>query len=469
MSLTIGSSSLVYGLLNSLSNLDAQTSNTMTRIATGLRINKASDDPAGLIALNNLNSDMAGVNAAIDTNNRSKGMLDVADSTLTEISSLVSEVQGLVQKGSDTTISASERAAYQAQIDDAVNSIDQLVNSTTYNGKALFGGDNRISVVTNSMASIKDLTVYRRDSGATTSATLNVSVTAVATRASANTTAILTAALSDDTTIEVTGALGTATLSFKAGTTGNQMMAAIKGQTAVTGVSAAAKGTALAIMSNSTGADQFVSLQVLSGSQTFENAATVAKTSGTDATVTVNNETANCVGTEVYYTGAGYSLSFNLAKNTATTTLSVTVKPTGGATFQLGSSASTQTSLGMGGVTSYELGRSDLGYLADLKSGGSQSLSVSGNKAAKIANEASSKVAQMAARVGSFNKYQIGSSLNVLNSTKESLAGAIDQVGSADYAEESATLQRQQVLQSAMISMLSIANGNAANVLALLR
>jgi flagellin len=469
MSLTVGSSGSVYQILSLMNNLDVEQSRTMARIASGKRINRASDDPAGLVALSSLNSSLAGVNAALDNNQRSQDMLNVADGALTEISSLVAQVQELVVKGSAAGVSTSEKSAYQAQIDESVDAIDRLVNTTSFNGKSIFNGENRIAAITNSTASVKNLTVYRRNPNNAATQTLTVNVTAAATRGSAVTTATTAAALSAATTIQITGKLGTATISLSNGTTGVNIMAAVVAQKSITGVSAAAQGVNIAFMSSTTGSDAFVSVQTLDGSKTFSNTATVTKTSGVDARVRVNGEQANAVGTEVFYTGGGVSLSFNLAKNVVNAGLTVSVMAGGGATFQLGDSSTTQTTLGLGGLTSYELGRSDIGSLSDLRSGGSQSIFVSGNNAGLIAQEAVERVSMQAGRVGAFNKYQIGSSINILNANKEGLASAIETIGSTDYAEETAKLQRQQTLMSAAISMLGLANSQQSNVLALLR
>lgn len=458
----------MFRILSTMNNLDVEQSKTMARIATGKKINRASDDPAGMVALNSLNSTLAGVNAAIDNNTRSQDMLNVADGALTEINSLVGQIQELVQKGNAGGVSTSEKAAYQSQIDESVDAIDRLVSATTFNGKALFNGENRIAAVTNSTLSIKNLMVYRRNPSQTTTQTLSVNVTAAATRGSAVTTATTAGKCSGITNIQITGKLGTATIQVANSTTGVNVMAAVVAQKSITGVSAAAQGANIAFMSTTNGSDSFVSVQVLDGGKTFMNAATVTKTSGADAKITVNGEQANAVGTEVYYTGGGVSLSFNLAKNAVNAGLTVSVMAGGGATFQLGDSSNTQACLGMGGLTSYELGRSDLGYLSDLRSGGTNSIFVSGNSATAIVNEVAERTSMVAGRIGAFNKYQIGSSINILNATKEGLTSTIETIGSADYATETANLTRQQTLMSAAISMLGLANSQRSNVLSLL-
>ena len=466
MALSIGTNATILKMISSISNLDKQQAATMTRLATGNRINKASDDPAGLVALCSLNSELAGVDAALSNNSRAQAMLDVADSTLTEISSLTSEIQSLVQKAAGSTVSASEKAAYQAQIDESIDAIDRLVNTASYNGKNLFNGENRIGAYTNSTASVKNLNVYRRDPSVTGNQTFTVNVTAAATRASAVTTATTAAGLSAATTIQVTGKLGTATITLSNGTTGANVMAAIIAQKSVTGVSAAAQGANIAFMSTTTGSDAFVAVQTLDGSKTFSNTATVNKTSGVDTKVRVNHDQANAQGTEIYYTGNGVSLSFNLAKNVTNATLSITVTG-GGATFQLNNDTSSQAALSLAGVNTAELGRSDLGYLSDLRSGGSQNISLTSNKSIEIANKAASQIAGVAARIGSFNKYQVGSSINVLEKTKEGLTTAADAISKSDYALDTAELSRQQVLMQAATSVLALANSQQQNILSL--
>ena len=438
----------------------------MARIASGNRINRAADDPSGLVALNAVNSEMVGVQTALEGNRRTESMLNVADSTLTEVNSLISDIEGLALKAAGTDVSAAEKAAFQAQIDSNVDSIDRLIGSAEFNGRKLFGGEYRINAYSNSAASVKDLHVYSRNPNVTGNITLTVDVTAAARRASAVTTFATAAPLSAASTIQVTGKLGTAVIELKSGTTGLQLMAAIAAQKAVTGVSAAAAGANMAVMSTSTGSEAFVSVSVLDGSNALMMGANVNKTIGVDAVVTVNGERANARGTEVFYTGQGISLSLNLAKD-AIKAHTVTITG-GGATFRLGGDTSSRSTMSLGGMNGTELGRSDLGYLDELRSGGANALNVSGTKALEIAQQAGSMVATYAGRIGSFNKYAVGSSIRQLEAHEQALTATADQINGTDYAADSAKLERQNILMNAAISMISMANQQQANVLALL-
>lgn len=471
MSLSVGtgSNSSVFRMMAAINRLDSETNTTMTRLATGKRINRASDDPAGLIALNTLNAELASLNAALDGNRRSESMLNVADSTLTEVGTLVTDIEELVLKGSGSTATASEKAAYQAQIDQSLDSIDRLITQAKFNGKRLFDGENRIAAYASNSTAIKDVRVYSRNPNITGNQSLAVTVNTAATRGSAATTVNVAAAttLSAATVIQVTGKLGTANITLACGTTGTNVLAAIVAQKQVTGVSAIAVTNNLRLMSTTTGSDSFVSISTLSGDQDWLSGAQVAKTSGVDADVTVNGAKAQAQGTEVFYTGNGMSLSFNLASNTAASyTLTV---GTGGATFKLGTDSGSQTTLGLGGVNTFELGRSDLGYLSQLRSGGTNSLTVTGTNALAIARQASNQVATAGARVGSFNKYAVGASIRSLEAAQEGVSAAASNIGDADYSVESANLQRQQILMQAAVSMLSLAGSRQSNVLALLQ
>jgi len=103
-----------------------------------------------------------------------------------------------------------------------------------------------------------------------------------------------------------------------------------------------------------------------------------------------------------------------------------------------------------------------------LRSGGTNSLTTAGTKAVSIATKASSQVAIADARVGSFNKFQVGTSINALNAVKEGLTDAIQNIDSTDYAADTAELQRQNTLMDAATSLLSLACSQQSNVLALL-
>ncbi len=161
-----------------------------------------------------------------------------------------------------------------------------------------------------------------------------------------------------------------------------------------------ATGAASAIGLNSTGygSDEFVSVSVLSGGAIDDgnSMANVSRTEGTDATVLVNGAQAGVDGLDVNYSANGLSLSFSLttALNTGGGTSSFTVQTTGGATFQLGTNASTQSTIGIDSLATYNLGGGDSGgFLNELQSGQSADLNTDTETALKVAKKAITDVA----------------------------------------------------------------------------
>jgi flagellin len=128
-------------LLNILGRTTSAQSSSLTKLSTGYRINKGSDDPAGLIALRSLDSELTAVDSAIANNQRSDAMLGVADGALGEMEGLLSDIESLVMASSSAGgLTGAEMAANQAQIDAAIDSIDRIVRTTSFNGTRLLDG-----------------------------------------------------------------------------------------------------------------------------------------------------------------------------------------------------------------------------------------------------------------------------------------------------------------------------------------
>ena len=95
-----------------------------------------------------------------------------------EVGKLTTEIEGLVLAAQDSTVTAEEKAAYQAQIDSNIDAIDRLVNNAEFNGQKVFNGENRINATTNHADAVKDIKVYSRNPNVTGNVSLSVNVTA---------------------------------------------------------------------------------------------------------------------------------------------------------------------------------------------------------------------------------------------------------------------------------------------------
>ena len=133
-------SSLIAQRTLGMQNRSLTTS--LERLSTGLRINRGGDDPAGLIASENLRAEKTAISAAIGNAERAEQVINVAEGGLQEISALLQELQGLVgESANDAGLSTEEREANQLQIDSILQTIDRLANATNFQGTKLLNGN----------------------------------------------------------------------------------------------------------------------------------------------------------------------------------------------------------------------------------------------------------------------------------------------------------------------------------------
>ncbi len=488
MALTVTNTNTL-SLLNILNRNSALQSETFRQLTTGKRINSGKDDPAGLIALSNLNAELTAVNTSLSSNQRTDSLLTVGDSAIGEISTLLSNIESLVVSStSDANLTASEIAANQSQIDDALTAIDRIVSTTNFNGKKLLDGTFSIETTGfNGNSNVSNLRVFSRSQSTSNT---SLSVTRVASAQTASATFAFaggSARTSGTTQVAITGSLGTATLTLTSGLTQAQIVSAVNAAKDQTGVSAIQGSNNVKLNSTTYGTDAFVSVNVLSGgtvnttygtatkdSNTTNDIQNTSKQSGVDANITINGQTAGTDGLDVSFSAGGLSLDFTLSNdfgtgNTASTSTSFTVKASGGATFQLGSTASTRSTIGIDSLATVNLGGGNgTTRLSELKAGGSSALANDVSGALNSVREAISEVASVRGRIGGFQKFQVGSAIRSLEASATGLTAATSAIGDTDFAVATANLNRQQILIQSGVSLLGVANQQAAQILSLL-
>ena len=125
-----------------LTNQNVGLVKSLERLSTGLRINRGSDDPAGLVASENLRSEQRAINAAIGNSQRAEQVVNVAEGGLQEINNLLLELQALIgSSANDAGVSDEEKEANQLQIDSILQTIDRLAGSTSFQGIKLLNGN----------------------------------------------------------------------------------------------------------------------------------------------------------------------------------------------------------------------------------------------------------------------------------------------------------------------------------------
>src|SRR3954452_7277436 len=119
--------------LNSLRTTQQLMTTAARRLATGYRINVAADDPAGLIAVQNLSQEIVQIDAQQSGNERAYFDVSAAEARVGQYSDLLIEAKTLtLQNANGAGLSPEERAANQMQMDSFVQSIDRLNRSAGY-------------------------------------------------------------------------------------------------------------------------------------------------------------------------------------------------------------------------------------------------------------------------------------------------------------------------------------------------
>jgi flagellin len=362
-------------------------------------------------------------------------------------------------------LSKEEIAANQLQVDSILNTINRIAQSTAFQVKKLLNGN--FDYTTSGVASTSFDNVRINAARVPDGASVNVVVQVTA---SAQTGQIVYGGgdLTTNVTIEVAGNTGTEQLSFSSGTTVSAIAASINAVTTATGVSATISGSDLVVNSTSFGADQFVSLKTVAG--TF--APDTNKDYGRDAAVTINGAEAQASGKSISYRSSNLDLEFDLDATFNTPGTDNFTVTGGGATFSLGSKVteSDKASIGIASVSTGSLGDSTSGFLSALSSGGDSSLS-SDNLviAQKIIDKAIKQVSQLRGRLGAFQKFTIGSTINSLGVAFENVSASESAIRDTDFAEETASLTRSQILAQASTTVLAQANASPQAALSLLR
>lgn len=477
-------------------------STSLERLSTGLRINSGKDDPAGLIASNNLSAEIAGKNAAVANANRADQVVNIAAGGITEVSNLLTQLQGLVTASSSAAgISESEKQANQLQIDSILQTIDRISSSTSFQGVRLLNGN--FDFKTSSVASgVSDYKINAAKFNGSTN--VDVLVTASAHKGGMF---LSFGAASIDTgtgsqfSIEVGGANGTRQLTFSSSTSLTNIAAAINSFTSITGAKATVSGTGIRLDATDFGSANYASLRVVDagniangGNQgvyalsssndatanttrvsTFANATNTITKKGADVTATINGISTTATGKTARVNTDFLDVEVTLSDTQSQTLGAVGTHAFsitgGGASFQLNGNVDIggKVSIGIQSVETTKLGTAALGYLNSLASGKANNVVTgSTDQAQKVIAAAILQTSSLAGRLGAFQSNTIGSTVRSLGVAVENSTAAQSIIRDADFAAETAKLTRNQILVNASTNILGVANQSPQAALQLL-
>ena len=492
----------VNGHRNMIKN-DMMVSKSLEKLSSGLRINKAADDAAGLVISEQMRAQLGGLNQAVANTEQAVTLVQTAEGALDEMNTLLSKARTLAVHAANAGVNdTNQLAADQSELTNIVDSVDRIANNTQFGTKKILDG-----TLSNSQILDKTVATSFTSSGIATG-NLNVSVVTSAVVATAVSASLTDANAAGIFNTIAAGASVSLASTFKAATT-LSFSASTDGKTAAVNVTVAAGDTlqnALTAL-NSAASKNGVGVSLVgvgfkisasdvgtysnginfSISGSGFNATSANLAAGADTTVKLTDASDNDAvganltstrGTTVSATSGTKSVQVTLSQATAigaAGTKSVSaLAVSGGATFQIGANAGQTASISLSAVTATTLGRNSA-VTSNAASTSFQDLKTSNwltsgraDDAIKVIDKAIDDVTNARGKLGAFQANTLETNTNSLRVSMENLTAAESTIRDVDFAAESAQFTKNNILVQASTAMMAQANQLPQAVLKLL-
>lgn len=516
--------------LNAQRNLNSSQSalnTSLQRLSSGLRINSAKDDAAGLAISERFTSQIRGMNQAVRNANDGISLAQTAEGALGEVGNILQRVRELAVQSSNATNSGTDRAALQQEVSQLTAELDRIATTTEFNGTKLLDGNfsaQQFQVGANANQTIAVTVGGSRANqiGSVVNVAGTMSQTVTPSQTLVNATDALTRTSFDgvDNTAITVGELyingteikaSSAYATTKPGQTAESAYAKAAAVNAsnVSGVTAIADNTQTwtAVAGSTAGVNDGIDFTAgdtdtvaykleINGTTVLDESA-VSDTS-IDSLVTSINAFKDTTGVTASKTNTGalqlqaadgrdikVKESFTLADSAGTALTNVKTAFSSYAEVADGASSAVSEEVYRGKVTlqsssnitfNSSAASQNLGYDTTLLSPDtSKSIAtvdistVDGANAAMLAADAAlASINSNRAQLGAVQS-RFTSTISNLQATSENLSAARSRIVDADFAAETAALTRGQILQQAGTAMLAQANSLPNNVLSLLR
>jgi len=459
--------------LNAQRNLNSSQSAVNTalqRLSTGLRINSAKDDAAGLAISERMSTQINGLNQAVRNANDGISLAQTAEGALSQIGTNLQRIRTLAVQSSNSTNSADDRASLQKEVAELTAEIDRVARDTDFNGTKLLDGSfasqkfqvgaNAGQTITiSNIADAKASTLGRYNGFNAT----NLSIGTASDTAAAQSVTI--------------GSAGT----FALGSIANDAKAIANAMNTqgIAGLNVTANATEVAGTSTVTTTTAGTASFTLNGLTFNLTATTNAATNRENALTAINAQSAT-TGVRATDTGSGLKLEAADGRNVTIGALTLgTAVATTLSDFGLAAAGTTGASLNVSykaptGVTGSISSTGAFALAGTITQTGTALNAIDISTVAGASNALSaldaalSTVSDARASLGAIQN-RFTSVVSSLETTSENLSSSRSRIQDADFASETASLTRGQILQQAGTAMLAQANSLPNNVLTLLR
>jgi flagellin len=468
-----------------LTTNQASLSTSIQRLSSGLRINSAKDDAAGLAISERFTSQIRGLAQASRNANDGISLAQTGEGALASSATILQRVRELAVQSANATNSASDRKALQAETGQLLSELDRISTTTQFNGQNILDGSlssATFQVGANANQTITATTGNFRTNVYGAQLADSTLVNASATKTSIAGAIIVNGIATKTVTLGATDTAATAAAAFNAVSDSTGVTASARN---VSEFKAAATGSySLAVTGdNTTAANISFNVSATSTSAGLAEAVKafndVSSTTGITASL---NSTAdgivltNAAGSDIKITNNSAANSITLAAYDAKTSTTNGADTFGTAlTTATGADAFTSGFLQFASDKGYSFGTSASALVTTADTSTLNSIStvdistVNGaTKALKIVDGAISSVSSQRAAFGALQS-RFDTTVSNLAVTGENASASRSRIQDADFATETANLSRAQILQQAGTAMVAQANQLPQGVLALLR
>ena len=506
MALAVNTNLLALNGQRNLNQSAMGVSSALQRLSSGLRINSAKDDAAGLAISSRMTSQVRGLDQAIRNANDGISVAQVAEGALQEVTNSLQRMRELAVQSANDTNSSSDRASLQAEVTQLQSEVTRISSTTEFNGTKVLDGTFtnakfQVGFRANQTIniSIGNTAANTIGNNSVTGDSANVSGINSAVAAAANVnggsgSTVTTANRITAQTLTISGNLGQDTVAVTLGESAADIATGINDKTSTTGVTATAS-TVATLSTISTGATTF-KIAGDDGTLVSISASTTGSGTGLDPLVQAINDVSSTTGIVAERSGDSITLTNSNGADIAIQDVLIagigTLKFTGDnsdATSQtLGGTTSTDSSVVGGTVTlasqkSFSMSSSVAAASGSLVAAaastavGSSLSKVSdvnigtqsgANSALDVIDAALSFVNSVRGDLGAIQN-RFTSTISNLQNVTENVSAARSRIQDADFAAETSNLTKNQILQQAGISVLAQANQLPSSVLSLLQ
>jgi len=428
---------------------------SLEKLSSGLRINRAGDDAAGLAISEKMRSQVRGLNQAVRNSQDAISLIQTAEGALNETHAILQRMRELSVQSANDTNTLADRTEIQKELDQLNSEITRISNTTEFNTKKLLNGEagTKVTYTHNTNLSFAQIS----DATSVEAGVKDLAITTAATKATHTGAAVL---LSDGAAKTVT--VGGHIISFTAGATNAATATAFINavNTANIGITAGGNDTGIVLTSNVFGtAGNFV----ISANATTAalgittNATTDTSVTGTNVAGTIGGVAGT--GSGLTLTGSGthaISVTFTAGANSVGAKGSVTVTKNE-LIVQIGANKDQDMSVSISSMNINDLGTQ--GIDASTVSGATDAIELLDNALNIVSSERS--------KLGSYQN-RLEHTINNLGTSSENLAAAESRVRDVDMAAEMMEFTKTNILNQAATAMLAQANMAPQTVLQLL-